>query len=213
MLPSSKTSSAVAFFSLGSSGREIFVPGDNDDERQSLLEVEEGRVVVAKKKRNVFTVFFAATAVLLVAFAGLATKNDEKDVRTMSSLGEGEEELSSSSSNDNDGRRLTFTLYTGCSPMDKVMPALRRGESEGENDVPYDWSARVGAKLVLKDDDENVGGNDFSFARGIPMEQVSCGTYRATTALMKRGTAFGFALYEISSSSSSSSSAMSSWVD
>jgi hypothetical protein len=36
------------------------------------------------------------------------------------------------------------------------------------------------------------------------MEQVSCGTYRATTALMKRGTAFGFALYEISSSSSSS---------
>jgi hypothetical protein len=207
MLPSSKTSSAVVAFSsyAGSSGREIFVPGDNDDERQSLLEVEEGRVVVAKKKRNVFAVI--VFAVLLVAFAGLATKNDEKDVSSSSSLGEKEEEelSSSSSSNDNDGRRLTFTLYTGCSPMDKVMPALRRrGESEGENDVPYDWSARVGAKLVLKDDDENVGGNDFSFARGIPMEQVSCGTYRATTALMKRGTAFGFALYEISSSSSSS---------
>ena len=96
---------------------------------------------------------------------------------------------------------LTFTLYTQCSPMDKVLPTLRGNGSDDINDddmkEPYDWFSRVKAKLVLKDDDENIGGNDFSFNRGIPMEQITCGAYRVETGLMKRGTAFGFALYEI----------------
>ena len=96
--------------------------------------------------------------------------------------------------------KLTFTLYTACSPMDKVLPTLRGKGSDDINDddmKEYDWFSRVKAKLVLKDDDENIGGNDFSFNRGIPMEQITCGEYRVETGLMKRGTAFGFALYEI----------------
>lgn len=100
----------------------------------------------------------------------------------------------------NTSDKLTFTLYTACSPMDKVLPTLRGKGSDDINDdmkEPYDWFSRVKAKLVLKDDDENIGGNDFSFNRGIPMEQITCGEYRVATGLMKRGTAFGFALYEI----------------
>ena len=102
--------------------------------------------------------------------------------------------------NNNASTKLTFTLYTACSPMDKVLPTLRGSEGDDDNDdmkESYDWFSRVKAKLVLKDDDENIGGNDFSFNRGIPMEQVSCGVYRVETGLMRRGTAFGFALYEI----------------
>ena len=103
-------------------------------------------------------------------------------------------------SNTTSNTKLTFTLYTACSPMDKVLPTLRGKGSDDINDddkKEYDWFSRVKAKLVLKDDDENIGGNDFSFNRGIPMEQITCGVYRVETGLMKRGTAFGFALYEI----------------
>ena len=74
----------------------------------------------------------------------------------------------------NTSDKFTFTLYTACSPMDKVVPALRGEGSEDINDdhvKEYDRFSRVKAKLVLKDDDENIGGNDFSFKRSIPMEQ------------------------------------------
>ena len=30
------------------------------------------------------------------------------------------------------------------------------------DDAQYDWSRKIGAKLVLKDDDDNAGGNDFA---------------------------------------------------
>ena len=44
---------------------------------------------------------------------------------------------------------------------------------DDDDDAQYDWSRKIDAKLVLKDDDENAGGNDFSFEKGIPMEQTS----------------------------------------
>ena len=78
---------------------------------------------------------------------------------------------------------------------------------DDDDDAQYDWSRKIGAKLVLKDDDENAGGNDFSFEKGIPMEQTSCGEYRVTTRAMKRGTVFGFALYEMQTTTGGNGSA------
>ena len=134
------------------------------------------------------------------------TKRDEKGLpfqqhqQLGDTLNTTTDDIAENTSN-NTSDKLTFTLYTACSPMDKVLPTLRGKGSDDINDddmkEPYDWFSRVKAKLVLKDDDENIGGNDFSFNRGIPMEQITCGVYRVETGLMKRGTAFGFALYEI----------------
>ena len=73
----------------------------------------------------------------------------------------------------------TFTLHTGCSQLEKVMPMVRKRFRTNENnndandfddfddddDAQYDWSRKIGAKLVLKDDDENAGGETILASR------------------------------------------------
>ena len=172
------------------------------------------------------TMRLLVAAVVVVSGAAALTKTTRKDDARRTTRGvavSSKARLGTMMSNDVEDNAKTFTLHTGCSPMEKVMPMVRKRFRTNENntddandfdddfddfdDAQYDWSRKIGAKLVLKDDDDNAGGNDFSFEKGIPMEQTSCGEYRVTTRAMKRGTAFGFALYEMQITTGGNSSA------
>ena len=198
----------------------------DDDEDYYFVE-KKGR---ARTLTTAMTMRLLVAAVVVVSGAAALTKTTttrkgaEDDARRTTrgvvAVSSNKARLGTMSNDVEDAK--TFTLHTGCSPMEKVMPMVRKRFRTNENntddandfdddfddfDAQYDWSRKIGAKLVLKDDDDNAGGNDFSFEKGIPMEQTSCGEYRVTTRAMKRGTAFGFALYEMQITTGGNSSA------
>ena len=76
---------------------------------------------------------------------------------------------------------MTISLHTGCSPHDKL-PWTIEDRSE--------WGNEVGAKIIFKSDT-----NDFTFVRGLEMENAGCGSYHIHTDELFVGTQFGFALY------------------
>ena len=77
---------------------------------------------------------------------------------------------------------MTISLHTGCSPHDKL-PWTIEDRSE--------WGNEVGAKIIFKSDT-----NDFTFVRGLEMENAGCGSYHIHTDELFVGTQFGFALYQ-----------------
>ena len=77
---------------------------------------------------------------------------------------------------------MTISLHTGCSPHDKL-PWTIEDRSE--------WGNEVGAKIIFKSDT-----NDFTFVRGLEMENAGCGSYQIHTDELFVGTQFGFALYQ-----------------
>ena len=215
----------------GNGGATTTTVRSSKGETEPLL-VAGGGFNVEKKGRagtltTAMTMRLLVAAVVVVSGAAALTKTTRKgaedDARrtTRGVVAVSSKARLGTMSNDVEDAK-TFTLHTGCSPMEKAMPMVRKRFRTNENntddakdfdddfddfDAQYDWSRKIGAKLVLKDDDDNAGGNDFSFEKGIPMEQTSCGEYRVTTRAMKRGTAFGFALYEIQITTGGNSSA------
>ena len=141
------------------------------------------------------TMRLLVAAVVVVSGAAALTKTTRKDDARRTTRGvvavSSKARLGTMSNDVEDAK--TFTLHTGCSPNGESDAVVRKRFRTNENntddandfdddfddfdDAQYDWSRKIGAKLLLKDDDDNAGGNDFSFEKGIPMEQASCGEY------------------------------------
>ena len=74
-------------------------------------------------------------------------------------------------------RKMTFTLYTACSPLDELKFDVKK------------FDGAVGARVATKSKD-----NELGFWSGTPMTEISCGTFQADVHIYK-GEQFGFWLY------------------